>query len=408
MPSERRARTSRQVLSEGKRHSIRNYELQARSRLRRFRRHSLVAVSIVALLLLTLNSSDNILPDGSQSAHAVAAEKSVTPGQMETGLEPESISPRQLDPGASAEEATGTVRELFAQAYGMWPKFAIALLVLFFAWGLARLTKFILRKILRNWNKAEALGTFSGVAIFLLALGTSLSVIVGDVRALVGSVGLVGLALSWALQTPIESFTGWLLNSFKGYYHVGDRIAVGDVFGDVFRIDILTTTVWESGGPERPVQGAQPTGALITFPNSEVLRNNIINYTRDFPYVWDEITIGIGNESDFSYALKVIKEIAMRVVGTAMSKAAEEYRRMLKERKLLFDVALQPEVYASPADSWTNLTIRYLVPARERRRWASELFLAVTAGIAGKEHAESILPAAPRLQMEFLGEKAGR
>ena len=67
---------------------------------------------------------------------------------------------------------------------------------------------------------------------------------------------------------PRGSFTGWLLNSFRGYYQVGDRVAVGDVFGDVYRIDFLTTTVWEAGGADKPVQGAQPTGALVTFPDA--------------------------------------------------------------------------------------------------------------------------------------------
>jgi hypothetical protein len=38
----------------------------------------------------------------------------------------------------------------------------------------------------------------------LLALGMALSVIAGDARALVGSVGLAGLALPWALPAPIE------------------------------------------------------------------------------------------------------------------------------------------------------------------------------------------------------------
>ena len=77
-----------------------------------------------------------------------------------------------------------------------------------------------------------------------------------------GRSGLVGLALSWALQTPIESFTGWLLNSFQGYYRVGDRIEVADVFGDVAEIDLLTTTVWELGGPQRTgfIHAEQPTG----------------------------------------------------------------------------------------------------------------------------------------------------
>jgi hypothetical protein len=105
--------------------------------------------------------------------------------------------------------------------------------------------------------------------VWLLGTGIAVSVLAGDIRAMLGSVGLVGLALSWALQTPIESFTGWLLNSFQGYYRVGDRVQVGDVFGDVYAIDFLSTTLWELGSAERPgaVHADQPTGRLITFPN---------------------------------------------------------------------------------------------------------------------------------------------
>src|SRR5690606_36729303 len=110
------------------------------------------------------------------------------------------------------------------------------------------------------------------------------------------------------------------------YYRLGDRIAVGDVFGDVYRIDVLTTTLWEAGGPDKPVQGAQPTGAVVTFPNSEILRANIINYTREFPYVWDEIRVGVALESDPIYTMRVIGEAAREVVGAAMEGPAQSYR----------------------------------------------------------------------------------
>ena len=65
------------------------------------------------------------------------------------------------------------------------------------------------------------------IGLFLLAIAAGLSVIAGDATALLGSIGLIGLALSWALQTPIESFTGWVLNAFRDYYRPGDRIEVG-------------------------------------------------------------------------------------------------------------------------------------------------------------------------------------
>jgi small-conductance mechanosensitive channel len=58
------------------------------------------------------------------------------------------------------------------------------------------------------------------------------------------------------------------------------------VFGDVYKIDVITTTVWEIGAPFRQgfVMAEQPTGRLVTFPNNEILSGSIVNLTRDFPY----------------------------------------------------------------------------------------------------------------------------
>ncbi|HSI91807.1 MAG TPA: mechanosensitive ion channel domain-containing protein, partial [Adhaeribacter sp.] len=125
-----------------------------------------------------------------------------------------------------------------------------------------------------------------------------------------GSLGLIGLALSWSLQTPIESFTGWLLNSFQGYYRIGDRIKVGEVFGDVYRIDFLTTTVWEIGSPYYQggyVNAEQATGRMVTFPNNEILAGTVTNLTRDFPYVWDELIVSVANESDLKLAREALE-----------------------------------------------------------------------------------------------------
>ena len=156
------------------------------------------------------------------------------------------------------------------------------------------------------------------------------------------------------------------------------------------------------GGPQKPVQGAQPTGALITFPNSEVLRANIINYTRDFPYVWDEVTVGVANESDLPYARHVFRETAVRIVGPAMAAPAESYRALLRAQLLDYDVAVEPQVYVTPRDAWTDLTVRYLVPARERRTWATDLTLALIEASTQREHGKRIIGAYPRQQIELV------
>ena len=300
-------------------------------------------------------------------------------------------------------EITSTFRELGAGFLAFLPRVLIVLALFTAAAVITRLLNALLQRGLGAWERVAAAKALTRLVVFVIAGVAALSVLTGDVRAVIGSVGLLGLAASWALQTPIESFTGWLLNSFRGYYRVGDRIAVGDVFGDVYKIDVLTTTVWEAGGAGKPVSAAQPTGALITFPNWEVLRSNVVNYSRDFPYVWDEVTISVANESDLVYASRVLHQTARRILGESMATAAQQYQALLAEEHLAFDVEELPQVYLSSADSWTDCTIRYLVPVRTRRRWSSTLILEIAVELARPEHAARIISVYPRTEVKVTG-----
>jgi len=351
-----------------------------------------MAVVFAALFIIV------VMPPGpSGPANALPAAQAV-PGAPDTGA----AATNPVGPGQSVQEAAGTLRGLWRGFLGILPKVLIAVGVLVFAWLLVVVFGRIARVTLKSYARAEAIRALGGVAIWILAVGVAMSILAGDVRTLIGSLGLIGLALSWALQTPIESFTGWFINAFKNYYRVGDRIGVGAVLGDVYRIDILTTTV-KAGGPGKPVQAAQPTGALITFPNSEVLRANIVNYTRDFPFVWDEVTFGVANDSDLPYTVGVARQVAAQVVGTDMFAAASRYRDLLHQVGLPWDVALEPQVYLSLTDAWTRLTIRYLVGARERRMWSSRLIETMATELGKPDHADKIRPGYPRTQVDLIG-----
>jgi small conductance mechanosensitive channel len=283
-----------------------------------------LAVAVTGLLLLVWG-----LPPGVE-------------GRETTELVEPATSLLSTDPGAAMDQAASTMRELALGFYAFMPRILLVLALLALAALVARGVQWLLNRTLRGWERKEAAGALARLVVFLSAAVAAVSVLAGDVRAVVGSVGLFGLAASWALQTPIESFTGWLLNSFRGYYRVGDRIAVGEVFGDVYRIDVLTTTVWEAGGPGKPVRAAQSTGALITFPNWEVLRSNIVNYSRDFPYVWDEVEFNVANESDLAYTASVIEDTARRVLGPQMEQAANEYQALLDAQHLPIEVEELP------------------------------------------------------------------
>lgn len=363
---------------------IGDYQRGAQQRLRRFRQGSLLAVSLTALLLLV----------GGVEPEAAAQDGG---GEVPPPMVPEDVG----TPAEATSQALQTLWELALGFYGMLPKLLIAALLIALAEFAGRTVRRVLRGTLGDWERTEAIIALTRIGAYLAALAVGLSIIAGDARALVGSVGLVGLALSWALQTPIESFTGWLLNSFRGYYRVGDRIEVGEVFGDVYRIDVLTTTVWEAGGPGKPVAGAQPTGALITFPNWEVLRSNLVNYSRDFPYVWDEVTLPVANESDLAYTMNVLQQAAARVLGEEMQAAAAQYDDLLTKAGLAFDIAEEPQVFISLADAWTDCTVRYLVHARRRRRWSTRLLVELTAEVAKPIHQGKIIAGYPRTEVKL-------
>jgi small-conductance mechanosensitive channel len=355
-----------------------------------------LAIAATALLLVLWGTAET----QGQTSPAPPAESATDNG-------PADLSEGPTDPGAAVEEATDTISELAQAFWAILPKIVLALGLMVLAWLVAWALRLVLRRTLSSWHRWEALGAMLTVAVWVLAFAAALSIIAGDPRAMVGLVGLAGLALSWALQAPIESFTGWILNTFKAYYQVGDRVSVGEVFGDVYRIDLLTTTVWEAGGPEHAVQGAQPTGSLITFPNSEVLRSNIVNYTKLFPYVWHEIVVGVGDGTDLRYAASVCEGVARRVVTATMDQPIQEYRRMLDAARLTFDIADEPTVFVTLGESWNNLVIRYLVHARQRRRRSSDLSLAIASELARPEHRGRIVPHL-RARIELTGPAAER
>lgn len=392
----------------------------AQNQLKNFRQASILAVAITGFLLTLLApgeagySQDNNIQESIAQDTAVAQEdapdsvaiieEETVDELLEAEAGAEEDQPEEDIRQAAKDEAIGTLQRLWEGFYANLPKILVALGALIIAWLLARFLRWLLRKVLRRWESAGAIITLVVISVWLFAIGVAISVVAGDIRALVGSLGLIGLALSWSLQVPIESFTGWLLNSFRGYYRIGDRISVGEVFGDVYRIDFLTTTVWEIGAPYRQgfVQAEQPTGRLVTFPNNEILSGTVVNFTGDFPYVWDELAIAVANESNIRLSMEVMEKAASGLLGDYMKEPAQAYARILRKAGLHDAVSEKPQIFVSITESWTDIVVRYLVGARERRKWKSELSLLITEELNKPDYKGKIIPVYPRQQVQLV------
>jgi len=371
----------------------------ARNRLKNFRQASVLAVALTGFIMLLFAPSEAGLAQETATADSVVVVEELAVADTAAADTTAALSGKE-----STDEAIGALQGLWNSFRYNLPKLLIAIGTLLLAWLLARLLQMLLQKVLGRWQRSHAIISLVMIAFWLLAIGVTISVVAGDIRALLGSLGLIGLALSWSLQTPIESFTGWLLNSFQGYYRVGDRIRVGDVFGDVYRIDFLTTTVWEIGSPYQAgfVHAEQPTGRMVTFPNNEILSGTVTNLTGDFPFVWDELAIAVANESDLQLTMQVLEDLALALLGSYMEKPARAYGRLLKKAGLDDHVPNKPQVFLSLEDSWTNVTIRYLVGARERRKWKSELIFRISRELSKETYQDKIIPVYPRQQVQFI------
>lgn len=114
------------------------------------------------------------------------------------------------------------------------------------------------------------------------------------------SFGLITLVLGFALQAPIASFIAWIYLIFRRSYLVGDRIQIKGFRGDVISISYLDTSILECSGDY--LGNDRSSGRVIRFPNSLVLREEVINYSGpQVPFIWNEIPIQVAYTSDLQF-----------------------------------------------------------------------------------------------------------
>jgi small-conductance mechanosensitive channel len=156
-------------------------------------------------------------------------------------------------------------------------------------------------------------------------------------------------------------------------YQVGDRVAIEGSKGDVVEVDFLVTTLWEINGDL--VSSHQPSGRIVTLPNSVVLSSHVHNYSWEgFPYVWNELTVQVAYETDLAFARELMVEVADDYLGDEMADHVAEYRRQLDQTPVELEVGERPTVNVVQTESWVELKLRYLVSPREGTRVRNELY----------------------------------
>ncbi|SNC61655.1 Small-conductance mechanosensitive channel [Hymenobacter gelipurpurascens] len=155
------------------------------------------------------------------------------------------------------------------------PKLLVALVLLVAAVFLANRLSAFLGGRLRNRSADPLLGDFLasigkwvmilvGLLLALNILGFS-----GIVTGLMSAAGVSAFIVGFAFKDIAENFLAGVILAFNRPFHINDTVQIKDLIGHVEALNLRTTLVRTFDGKH------------IFLPNSLVLKEPLINYTRD-------------------------------------------------------------------------------------------------------------------------------
>ena len=174
----------------------------------------------------------------------------------------------------TTEEAQETIQALdgFLHNLDLWTALTIVLLV---AACLAAM-KIILRLADRTFRRLElerGLHTFLHAALRLVLWLVTLCIVLGYIgvpmTSLVALVGVIGLAVSLAVQGTLANLAGGIQVLVSKPFKAGDYVEAGGVSGTVQEVGLAYTKL------------ATADNKIISVPNGQISGEKIINYTSE-------------------------------------------------------------------------------------------------------------------------------
>lgn len=200
--------------------------------------------------------------------------------------------------------------------------------------------------------------------------------------------GLVTAGVAFALQKPISALAGYVVILRGKTFNVGDRIVMGGVRGDVIELGFIQTTIMEMGEPpaeqaDAPsmwVHARQYTGRIVTISNSQVFDEPVFNYTREFPYIWEEMRLPISYKDDRRRAEQIILDVANHHT-VHMQQMSEKDATELQRRYFLEGGDLKPHVFYRLTDNWIEMTVRFVCRAHGVRALKDKMSREILDGL---------------------------
>ena len=191
-----------------------------------------------------------------------------------------------------------------------FPRVLVVLIVAFILVRLLRAATHRLDKFTQHISAGERahqmhqLRTLAGViysvgvaVIFFLAAMQILPLVGLDIKPLLASAGIAGLAIGFGAQTLVKDVINGFFILVEDQFHLGDVVQIAGVKGTVEDMTLRRTALRDGDG------------SLHFIPNSEI--KVVSNLTRDWTQVSLHIAVDYSEQSD--KVIKVLREAAVEV-----------------------------------------------------------------------------------------------
>lgn len=286
-------------------------------------------------------------------------------------------------------------------------KFVAALIGLAVVFALSQIARRSINRFVADTTTRYRGRKFVAFLGYFLAIAVVATIFSSKLGGLTVAFGVAGAGVAFALQEVIASAAGWVVVSFGNYYSIGDRVQLGGVKGDVIDIGILRTTLMEVG---QWVNSDLYNGRIVRVVNSFVFKEPVFNYSGDFPFLWDEITLPVRYGSDWGYTRKALNEVVNEVCKDYAIESAEAWKQAVN-RYRLEEARIEPMITLAATDNWIEFTVRYIVDYRKRRFVKDRLFTRILEEVDKSEHRIRLASATfelsnlPRLDIQFSNGK---
>jgi potassium efflux system protein len=151
--------------------------------------------------------------------------------------------------------------------------------------------------------------------------------------------GALGVGLGFGLQNVVNNFVSGLILLFERPIHVGDTVDVGGLVGIVRRIGARSSTVVT-------LQGAE-----VIVPNSNLLSNQVINWTLSSQWRRVDVPVRVAYGTDPERVIKLLVSVAESHPGVLLERPPMAFFMGFGESSLNFELRF----WSAWQDTWFQL-----------------------------------------------------